>query len=93
MLNRFLSAKEAYEWGLVMKVVPHVHLMDAAKEIASEIKRMPPLSIRAIKKGVNRGIEGYEFAGQLLENLQKTDDAKEGKNAFLEKRPPRFQGK
>ena len=93
MLNRFLSAEEAREWGLVMKVAPHSLLMHAAMEVAGVIKDMPPLSIRAIKQGVNRGIEGYEFAAQVLDNLRKTDDAKEGKRAFLEKRRPRFQGK
>jgi enoyl-CoA hydratase/carnithine racemase len=93
MLNRFLSAEEACEWGLVMKVVPHARLMDAAMEVADVIKRMPPLSIRAVKQGVNRGVEGYEFAEQLIENLRKTEDATEGRRAFLEKREPHFRGK
>lgn len=93
MLGRVLSAEEACRWGLVMKVVPQEQLLDAAMEVAGIIKSMPPLSIRAIKQGVNRGVEGYEFAGQVLENLRKTEDAKEGRNAFLEKRQPRFQGR
>jgi enoyl-CoA hydratase len=62
-------------------------------EQADIIKKMPPLSIRAIKQGINRGMEGYEYASQVMENLQKTEDAKEGARAFMEKREPRFQGK
>jgi enoyl-CoA hydratase/carnithine racemase len=93
MTNKFLSAEEAYQWGLVTKVVPHEMLMDAAMALANEIKKMPPLSIRAIKEAVNRGMEGYEYAGQVITNLSRTEDAKEGALAFMEKREPHFQGK
>jgi enoyl-CoA hydratase/carnithine racemase len=93
MTNRYLSAEEAHQWGLVSKVVPHEKVMDTAMEIANEIKKMPPLSIKAIKEAVNRGMEGYEYSRQVLANLQKTEDAREGARAFLEKREPHFQGK
>jgi len=93
MTRRFLSAQEAYEWGLVNRVVPHEKLMDAAFELAEEIKKMPPLSIKAVKEAVNLGVTGYEYAQQVLANLQKTEDAKEGARAFLEKREPHFKGR
>jgi enoyl-CoA hydratase len=93
MLCRFLSAEEAHQWGIVMKVVPHEQLLESAMEQANIIKKMPPLSIRAIKQGINRGVEGYEYASQVMKNLQKTEDAKEGARAFIEKREPYFQGK
>jgi enoyl-CoA hydratase/carnithine racemase len=93
MTNRYLSAEEAHQWGLVAKVVPHDKLLDAAMELANEIKKMPPLSIKAIKEAVNRGMEGYEYSRQVFANLQKTEDAREGAQAFLEKREPHFQGK
>jgi enoyl-CoA hydratase/carnithine racemase len=93
MTNRYLSAQEAHQWGLVAKVVPHDKLMDAAMELANEIKKMPPLSIKAIKEAVNRGMEGYEYSRQVFANLQQTEDAREGARAFLEKREPHFQGK
>ena len=93
MTNRYLSAQEAHQWGLVAKVVPHEKLMDAAMELANEIKKMPPLSIKAIKEAVNRGMEGYEYSRQVFANLQQTEDAREGARAFLEKREPHFQGK
>lgn len=93
MTNRYLSAEEAHQWGLVAKVVPHEKVMDAAMELANEIKKMPPLSIKAIKEAVNRGMEGYEYSRQVFANLQQTEDAREGARAFLEKREPHFQGK
>ncbi len=93
MTNRYLSAEEAHQWGLVAKVVPHEQVMDAAMELAHEIKKMPPLSIKAIKEAVNRGMEGYEYSRQVFARLQQTEDAKEGAQAFLEKREPHFQGR
>lgn len=93
MTNRYLSAEEAHQWGLVAKVVPHEKVMDAAMELANEIKKMPPLSIKAIKEAVNRGMEGYEYSRQVFANLQQTEDAREGARAFLEKREPHFLGK
>jgi enoyl-CoA hydratase/carnithine racemase len=93
MANKYLSAEEAYQWGLVNKVVPQEKLMDAAMELANEIAKMPPLSIKAIKEAVNRGMEGYEYACQMIINLSQTEDAREGTLAFMEKREPNFQGK
>lgn len=93
MTRRFLSAQEAYEWGIVTKVVSHEMLMDAAFALAEEIKKMPPLSVKAVKQAVNMGMAGYEYAQQVLGNLQKSQDAKEGARAFLEKREPRFEGR
>jgi len=92
MTCRFLSAEEAYQWGLVTKVVPHEKLMDEASALAHEIAKMPPLSIKAIKEAVNRGMDGYEYASQVMANLQRTEDFKEGTRAFMEKREPVFKG-
>lgn len=93
MTSKYLTAEEAFQWGLVTEVVPHEKLMDAAMNLATTIKKMPPLSIRSIKEAVNRGLEGYEYACQTLLNLFLTDDAHEGMQAFLEKREPEFKGK
>jgi enoyl-CoA hydratase/carnithine racemase len=93
MTCRYITAEEAYQWGLLTKVVPHEELIPAALELANTIAKMPPLSIRAIKEAVNRGMEGYEYASQVMANLQRTEDFKEGVRAFMEKREPHFEGK
>jgi len=93
MTRKFVDAEEAVQWGFVTKVVAHDQLMKETMQLAEEIKAMPPLSIRAVKKAVNRGFEGYEYAEQVLGKLQKTEDAAEGAKAFLEKRKPVFKGR
>jgi enoyl-CoA hydratase/carnithine racemase len=93
MTCRYITAEEAYHWGLLTRVVPHEELIPAALELANTIAKMPPLSIRAIKEAVNRGMEGYEYASQVMANLQRTEDFKEGVRAFMEKREPHFEGK
>ena len=93
MTGRSLRAREAYEWGLVSKVVPDGKVMEAALALAGEIKDMPPLSIKAVKEAVNKGMGGYEYACQVFANLRQTEDAREGAQAFLEKRKPRFKGR
>ena len=92
-LDTYLTAEEACQWGIVNRVVPLDKLMDTAMQIANEIKKMPPLSIKAIKEAVNRGFEGYEYSRQVIANLQATEDANEGAQAFKEKREPNFKGK
>jgi 2-(1,2-epoxy-1,2-dihydrophenyl)acetyl-CoA isomerase len=67
--------------------------MEAAFELAEEIKKMPPLSLRAVKKAVNQGMQGYEFAEYIMDSLQRSEDASEGTSAFLGKREPVFKGR
>jgi enoyl-CoA hydratase len=91
--DKYLTAEVAHQWGIINKVVSREKLMDAAMEFASEIIKMPPLSIKAIKEAVNRGMEGYEYSRQVMTNLMSTEDAEEGARAFMEKREPEFKGK
>lgn len=93
-LGRNYSAKEAYDMGMVNAVVPHDQLEDTAYQWALEILAKSPTSIRMLKFAFNLtddGMVGQQvFAGEATRLAYMTDEAKEGRNAFLEKRKPDF---
>ena len=96
--NRTLSAVEALEFGLVNRVVEVEAYLDEALKLAGEIASRAPLAVRAGKKMINAAYE-RPLSKALSEerdefyNLFDTEDQKEGMRAFLEKRPPQWQGK
>ena len=96
-LGRNYSAQEAYEMGMVNAVVPHDELEQTAYEWAQEILAKSPLSIRMLKFAFNLiddGLVGQQvFAGEATRLAYMTDEAKEGRDAFLEKRKPNFNKK
>lgn len=91
-LGRTYSAREAYEMGMVNDVVPHDQLEDVAVEWAQEILGKSPTAIRMIKFAFNLvddGMVGQQvFSGEATRLAYMTDEAEEGRNAFLEKRKP-----
>jgi len=89
-----ISAEEALRIGLISKVVPHENLLDASMEMAKKIQSKAPLAIDLIKSSVNRQLHGeeLEYAVEAMGMLFKTEDAKEGMEAFLGKRKPNFKG-
>lgn len=93
-LGRNYSAREAYEMGMVNAVVPHAELEDTAFEWAQEILAKSPTSIKMLKFAFNLtddGMVGQQvFAGEATRLAYMTEEAKEGRNAFLEKRKPDF---
>ena len=93
-LGRNYSAQEAYEMGMVNAVIPHDELEETAYEWASEILTKSPTAIKMVKFALNLtddGMVGQQiFAGEATRLLYGTEEAKEGKNAFLEKRDPDF---
>jgi naphthoate synthase len=93
-LCRQYSAQEALDMGLVNVVVPLDQLEATAIQWAREILEKSPTAIRFIKAAFNAATEGLaglqQFAGDATLLYYLTDEAKEGKNAFLEKRPPDF---
>jgi len=89
------SAEEAHRMGMVNAVVPHAELEATALEWAAEINRKSPTAIRMLKLGFNLvddGLVGQQlFAGEATRLAYGTEEAVEGRNAFVEKRDPDFK--
>ncbi len=96
--NRTLSAQEAYQFGLVNRVVPVDHYLDEALKLAEEIALRAPLAVRAAKKMIDLAYErslseALKEEKQEFYGLFSTEDQKEGMKAFIEKRKPIWKGK
>jgi enoyl-CoA hydratase len=96
--GRFLSAEEAERGGLVARVVAREAWLEEAKRVAREIATKAPVAIRLAKEAVDRAFEsplhlGLEHERRLLYLAFASEDAREGLNAFLEKREPDFGGR
>ena len=93
-LCRQYSAQEALDMGLVNKVVPFDKLEDEVVEWAETMMKHSPLALRMIKAGLNAELDGQagiqELAGDATMLYYLTEEAQEGKNAFLEKRDPDY---
>jgi naphthoate synthase len=93
-LGRNYSAQDAFDMGMVNAVVPHAELETTAYQWAMEILEKSPTSIKMLKFAMNLtddGMVGQQiFAGEATRLAYMTDEAKEGRNAFLEKRKPNF---
>jgi enoyl-CoA hydratase len=95
--NRQLSAEEAFQFGLVNRVVPTEEYLSAAMELAESIAAMPPLAVRIGKEMVNQAFETSLAEGMADERrsfyfLFSSRDQKEGMQAFIEKRKPEWKG-
>ena len=93
-----LSAEQAYYFGLVNKIVPAGRVLEEAKILAAKLAKGAPLAIKEILKAVTQGLnttieEGIKIEQSGTQVVFASEDAKEGSMAFLEKRPPSFQGK
>lgn len=89
------SAEEAEKMGMVNKVVPLNQLEDTTVEWCKTIMKRSPLALRMLKRAMNAELDGQhglmELAGDATLLYYLTQEAQEGKNAFLEKREPDFQ--
>lgn len=94
-LCRQYSAQEALDMGLVNAVVPFEMLEDETVKWAHEMMQHSPMALRMIKMGLNAELDGQagiqELAGNATLLYYLTEEAQEGKNAFLEKRKPDFK--
>ena len=91
-----MNAQRAYDLGLVSEVVEHDRLLERAHEIASIVNRNAPLAVRGTRLAIRRGLdlplyEAEVMAETFRERVVRTDDAKEGPQAFVEKREPKWR--
>jgi naphthoate synthase len=93
-LCRQYDAETALDWGLVNAVVPLVDLEAETVRWCREMLRMSPLALRLLKSGLNAGADGLagvqQLAGDATLLYYMTEEAREGRNAFVEKRDPDF---
>ena len=99
LTGRFINAERALSTGLVSEVVPDDKLKDAAQPYLDEMLTTSPMGLRLTKEGLNMAIDaGSLEAAMAIENrnqilASRTEDAKEGMRAFVEKRAPVYTGK
>ncbi|MFW5876720.1 MAG: 1,4-dihydroxy-2-naphthoyl-CoA synthase [Myxococcota bacterium] len=95
-LGRAYSADEAHQMGMVNAVVPHAELEQVALQWASEVNGKSPTAQRMAKFAFNLvddGLVGQQvFAGEATRLAYMTDEAQEGRDAFLEKRKQDYSG-
>jgi naphthoate synthase len=93
-LGKSYTAQEALEMGMVNAVVPHKELEEVAYEWAQEILTKSPIAVKMAKFAFNLiddGLVGQQvYAGEATRLIYMTEEAVEGRNAFLEKRPRDF---
>ena len=93
-LGREYSAQEALQMGMVNAVIPHADLETVALEWAAEVAAKSPTAQRMLKFAFNMiddGLVGQQiFAGEATRLGYMTDEAKEGRDSFLEKRDADF---
>jgi enoyl-CoA hydratase len=98
LTGRMVDAAEAFERGLVQHVYPPAELMPATMRLAAEMASKSPVALYYAKEATNRALHG-DIGGNLVHEADlyslmfSTDDAREGLNAFVEKRQPSFIGK
>jgi naphthoate synthase len=91
---RQYDAATAERWGLVNKIVPAAQLLDEARAWGREVAALSPTALKYLKTSFNAdtahilGIGQLAFAG--LASFSSSAEAKEGRRAFAEKRPPDF---
>ncbi len=95
--GRRLTAAEAEEWGIVSRVAPRDELLNAARELCSEITKNAPVAVWQAKKSVNLGMEvdiasAFALEAECYNVCLKTEDRDEGLKAFNEKRKPVYKG-
>ncbi|OUM90736.1 MAG: enoyl-CoA hydratase [Bacillus thermozeamaize] len=94
--GRMLDAKEAFELGLVTRVVPHEQLLDETYALAERLARGPQQAIRMIKRTVYQGLKtdlrtSLDMVSSFMGLVTELPDYQEGLKSIVEKRKPRFE--
>lgn len=82
------SAAEAYDMGLIARVVPHDQLDAAVAETIGQIRKTGPAARRALKRDINRNLPPLDLG--MFQDSLVGEECREGFKAFVEKRPPRW---
>jgi len=97
--SRFVEAVEAYRIGLLDRLVPAENLLDEAINLGRQIATWPPVAMQSVRRVLQQSMEA-DFEEQLrnetlglILSRRASQDAKESRDSFFEKRPPKFTGK
>jgi len=98
MTGQRIPADRAEAWGLITHAVPNDALDVAVGDLARELAERPPLALRTLKMVLNRGADAPLETALELERksyawLRSTHDYEEGVRSFVDKRPPKFEGR
>jgi enoyl-CoA hydratase len=98
LTGRVFDAEEAARLGLVNRVVSGASLLPEALALAEVLAAKPPLTVSAALSAIHRGLDASIDDGLAIEQAEfarivSTHDAREGVAAFIDKRPPQFQGR
>jgi len=98
MTGQRIGAEKAEAWGLITQAVANDGLDAAVSTLAGELAEKAPLALRTLKMVLNRGADAPLDTALELERksyawLRATHDYEEGVRAFLDKRPPKYQGR
>lgn len=97
LTGRMMTAQEAVSYGAALEVLPGDELMTRAKELAGVLAAQAPIALAEGKQVIDDGLQtplagALTFEQRVLGALYATDDAKEGIEAFVEKRDPKWSG-
>jgi len=89
-----IDAHKAERYGIVTAVVPPGQLLAEAERLANKIASFPPLAVQVTRRMLHRGMDDdYRWEDLLSPGLLLMEDLKEGQQAFIKKRKPKFTGK